>query len=133
MSVFFDTNVILYAMGDDDVRVEIAGGLLRAGGWISVQVLNELMNSSRRKLKHSWDRTREILAVAKGYTFVCDLTVKIHERGVDIAERYKLSTYDAIIVAAAINTGCETLYSEDMHHGLVVDGQLRIVNPFLPN
>ena len=54
-----------------------------------------------------------------------------HAAGIAIAERYKLAIHDAMIVAAAIEAGCDTLFS-DMHHGLVIDGRLRVVNPFLP-
>jgi predicted nucleic acid-binding protein len=58
------------------------------------------------------------------------LTVEIHDRGRLVAEQYRLNVYDAMIVAAALITGCETLYSEDMHDGLLIDHQLRICNPF---
>lgn len=47
-----------------------------------------------------------------------------------VAERYGLKVYDAMIVAAAILTGCEILYSEDMQNGLLIDHQLCICNPF---
>jgi predicted nucleic acid-binding protein len=47
-----------------------------------------------------------------------------------LGERYGFSVYDAMIVAAALREGCTTLYSEDMHDGLLVEDQLRIVNPF---
>jgi predicted nucleic acid-binding protein len=54
----------------------------------------------------------------------------MHERGRLVAQRYGLSVYDAMIVAAALESGCETLFSEDMQNGLLVDQQLRIRNPF---
>ena len=47
-----------------------------------------------------------------------------------LAERYGLSVYDAMIVATALIAGCTTLWSEDMQNGLLVEGQLRIMNPF---
>jgi predicted nucleic acid-binding protein len=47
-----------------------------------------------------------------------------------VAERYGLSVYDGLIVAAALLSQCDTLYSEDMQHRLLIDGQLRIHNPF---
>ncbi|SMD04113.1 PIN domain-containing protein [Rhizobium sp. RU36D] len=61
---------------------------------------------------------------------VVPVTVATHETGLAVAERYGLSTYDAMIVASAIIAGCETLLSEDMQDGLVIDGRLRIINPF---
>jgi predicted nucleic acid-binding protein len=58
------------------------------------------------------------------------LTVEIHDRGLDIAERYRFSLYDAMIVAAALLGKCATLYSEDLQHRQQIDQQLTIVNPF---
>jgi predicted nucleic acid-binding protein len=48
-----------------------------------------------------------------------------------LAERYGFSTYDAMIVASALHAGCDTLWSEDMQDGMVIEENLRIVNPFL--
>jgi predicted nucleic acid-binding protein len=55
--------------------------------------------------------------------------VETHERGVDIAERWRFSIYDSLIVGAALRAGCSTLYSEDLQHGQTID-QLTIRNPF---
>lgn len=57
------------------------------------------------------------------------LTIETHALGLGLCQRYQLSVYDAMIVAAAQLGGCTTLYSEDMHHGLVIDG-LTITDPF---
>ena len=59
-----------------------------------------------------------------------DLSRDVHEIGLAISEQYKFSVYDGMIVAAALTAGCDVLYSEDMHDGLVVDGRLSVVNPF---
>lgn len=48
----------------------------------------------------------------------------------DLRDRYSLSYWDSVIVASALETGAEILYSEDMQDGLLVNNQLRIVNPF---
>ena len=58
------------------------------------------------------------------------LTVEMHDRGRTVAERYGLGVYDAMIIAAALNEGCQILYSEDMQNGMVIEDQLRICNPF---
>lgn len=58
------------------------------------------------------------------------MTIQTHEVGRAVAERYGFSVYDAMIVAAALIAGCTTLHTEDMHDGLLVEGQLRLVNPF---
>ena len=48
-----------------------------------------------------------------------------------VAIRYQLSHWDALIVASALISGCETLYSEDLQHLQVIDDRLTIINPFL--
>jgi len=53
-----------------------------------------------------------------------------HQKGLLLAERYGLSVWDSMIVAAALAADCDTLFSEDMHDGLMVDGSLTITNPF---
>ena len=59
-----------------------------------------------------------------------DLTIQTHQVGRALVEKYQLSVYDAMIVSAALIAGCTTLWSEDMHDGLLVEDQLRVVNPF---
>jgi len=126
---FFDTNVILYLL-DDGLKAEIAEDLLGKGGTISVQILNEALVNCRRKAVMSWKDTGLFLDGIRKLCRVCDLTTGIHDLGRFLAERYGLSIYDAMIVAAALTNGCTTLYSEDMHDGLIVEGKLQIVNPF---
>ncbi len=129
---FFDTNVLLYIASDHAAKAQRAEQLLSAGGTISVQVLNEIANVARRKMRLSWPETNALLASFRGLLTVEPLSVETHEAGLALAERYDLSTYDAMIVAAAVNAGCETLWSEDMRHGMGIDGRLRILSPFRP-
>lgn len=131
MPAFFDSNVVLYSASSDLAKARRSDALLAEGGWISVQVLNEIANVSQRKMRYTWTRTRALLDTVTRLVEVADLTQAIHRYGVAMAERYRLSVYDGQIVAAALETGCDRLYSEDMHHGLVIDGSLRIENPFL--
>lgn len=127
---FIDTNVILYLASGDARKADQAERVIAAGGTISVQVLNEITNVARRKMGMSWDDTRAFLAVVRGLLSVEPLTAEIHETGVSLAERYSLSIYDAMIAASAFHANCETLWSEDMQSGVVLDGRLRIVSPF---
>jgi predicted nucleic acid-binding protein len=97
---------------------------------ISVQVLNEITNVARRKMGLSWTETRAFLSMIRGLLPVQPLTIEIHETGLALAERYRLSIYDAMIAASALHADCDTLWSEDLHDGIVLDGRLRIANPF---
>ena len=101
-----------------------------AGGIISVQVLNEIANVARRKMGMSWTQTRAFLSTIRGLLPVQTLTIDVHETGLVLAERYGLSVYDAMIAASALHADCDTLWSEDMQDGIVLDNRLCIVNPF---
>lgn len=127
---FIDTNVLIYLLSADRDKAERAEALLREGATISVQVLNELANVTRRKLGFSWDEVAVFLGNMRELLDVVPLDETVHDEGLRIGRRYELSVYDGMIGAAALIAGCETLWSEDMHNGLVIDNRLRISNPF---
>jgi predicted nucleic acid-binding protein len=128
---FFDTNVLLYLASTNPTKADRAESLINAGGTISVQVLNEITNVARRKMRLSWAETRTLLTTFRGLLSVQPVTVEIHEAALDLAERYGLSTCDAMIAASALEAGCTILWSEDMQYGSVLSRRLRIANPFL--
>ncbi len=128
--IFIDTHILLYLLSADTEKADRAEAILRTGGLISVQVLNEVAGVARRKLAMSWMEINEVLALIRSICTVEPLSVDTHDRGRLVAERYGLSVYDATIVAAALLGGCKTLYSEDMQDGLVIDRRLSIRNPF---
>lgn len=127
---FFDTNVLVYLASADTARAGQAEAAVAAGGAISVQVLNELANVARRKMQMTWRETHALLGMLRSLLTVHPLTLHIHEIGLEVAERYGFSTYDAMIVASALDAGCDRLWSEDMQHGMALNEGLRIVNPF---
>ena len=129
--VFIDSNVLLYLLSPDERKADRAEEVVRRGGLISVQVLNEIVHVCRRKLSLPWSEVNQILSLIRSLCEVVPLTVETHDRGRLVAEKYELSVYDAMIVGAALLADCETLYSEDMQDGLLVDGRLRIQNPFV--
>ena len=131
--VFFDTTILIYAISEGDARTSTAERLLASGGNLSVQVLNEFAAVAKRKLKMSWTEIAEALDAARA---LCEpplpLTVEVHDAALRIAERYGYHIYDSLILAAAIDAGCDVLYSEDMQDGQQIDS-LTIRNPFLAN
>jgi predicted nucleic acid-binding protein len=128
-SAFFDTNVLVYEFSEDAAKAAASEDVIRGGGVISFQVLNEFANAGRRKLGLSWAVIRDILGEYRTNLTVVPVTLVTHERGLDLAERYRFSVYDGTIVAAAQMAGCRVVYSEDMHDGLIID-QLTIRNPY---
>jgi predicted nucleic acid-binding protein len=127
---FFDTNVLLYLVSTDHRKADRAEELVRGGGTISVQVLNEITNVARRKARMSWAETHGLLDAIRGLLNTEPLTLDVHETGLALAERYTLSPYDAMIAASALEADCDRLWSEDMQHGLVLRERLRVANPF---
>ena len=129
---FFDTNVIVYVASSDAAKAAKAEQTIAGGGTISVQVLNELTNVARRKMQMPWGEIYEFLRTLRGLLTVQPMTIEVHETGLALAERYGLSTFDAMIAASALHAGCDTLWSEDMQHGMVLEEGLEIFNPFRP-
>jgi predicted nucleic acid-binding protein len=128
---FLDTNVILYLLSADHHKADVAEALVAAGGAVSVQVLNEAAAVARRKRLLSLSEIREWLAAVRAHCPVVSLTVAEHDDALRLCERYALSFYDALIVAAALSCGARTLLTEDLQHGLVIDGRLQVLNPFV--
>jgi predicted nucleic acid-binding protein len=127
---FFDTNILVSLASGDPVKAGQAEARVAGGGAISVQVLNELTNVARRKMKLSWTETHIVLTAVRGLMTVHPLTPATHDIGLELAEQHGFSIYDAMVVAAALQADCDTLLSEDMQHGMVIEKRLRIVNPF---
>ena len=129
---FFDTNVLLYAVAENDPRSAQAEELLAAGGVLSVQILNEFVSVARRKILMSWS---DVTGALDAFRVLCPsplpITMEIHAAALQIAEKHGYNIYDALVIAAALEAGCATLYSEDLHSGQMISGQLTIRNPFL--
>ena len=128
---FFDTNVLLYTIGHHDARTPTAEALLARGGLISMQVLNELASVAHRKLRMSWPEVAEALGAIR---ILCPspvpITAEIHDAALRLAGQHGFHIYDALIVAAALEADCATLYTEDLQSGQVIDDRLTIQNPF---
>lgn len=130
-AAFFDTNVLIYAVAQNDPRSARAEGLLTTGGSISVQVLNEFASVARRKLHMPWSEVVEALAAIRVLCpSVAPIGIETHESALRIAVKYGLEIYDALIAASALEAGCATLYSEDLQHRQVLEGRLTVWNPF---
>jgi predicted nucleic acid-binding protein len=127
---FLDSNIVLYLASEDLLKADRAQELVAEGGTISVQVLNEIANISRRKMGLSWAEIRNFLLMIRGLLKVEPITIEIHEVGISLTERYQLSVYDSMIVSAALSAECDTLLSEDLQDGLLINGRLRVLNPF---
>lgn len=128
---FFDTSILLYLLSNDAEKADRVEELLEKRGTISVQVLNEFSAVALRKIKMPLSAVREFLETIRTVCSVEPLTLATHDGGLAVCERYGFSLYDSMIVSAALMASAKVLYSEDLQHGQLIDGRLRILNPFV--
>jgi len=134
---FIDTNVFIYLFDETDVRKRnTAERLVRAAletrsARISHQVVQETLNVVTRKLPSPMaaEDARHFLEQVLAPLWQIMPTLALYRRGLDIQARYGFSFYDSLIVAAALESGCTRIYSEDLQHGQQIEG-LTIENPF---
>ena len=128
---FIDSNILIYAVGEDDARRAIANALIVQDAMVSAQVLAETASVLGRKLQLPALSVERILASIAARVHCEPLTTETVLAAVRLSGRLGYSHYDSQIIAAALAAGCTTLYSEDMQHGQSIDGTLTIVNPFV--
>ncbi|MDO8412266.1 MAG: PIN domain-containing protein [Gallionellaceae bacterium] len=128
---FLDSNVVIYAYGNDMRKKACALDLLATTPTVSTQVFNETVSVLRRKNMLADNRLDSVVNDLAAYLTVVQVELVTIKRAVALMIKHQLSYYDALIVATALEAGCTTLYSEDLQHGQVFDGSLRVINPFL--
>ena len=132
--IFLDTNVVIYFYSEDEPQKQkIANDTLEQYSnqtIISNQVINELSNTLFRKFKLSADKVRETVFELNDYFPIVNFDLQTQLRGIEIKEKYKLQFYDSMILATALENGCNILFSEDMQHKQVIEDRLTIISPF---
>ncbi len=128
---FADTNVAIYAVDADFAKREKALAVLASRPVISTQVVNEYLNVLLAKQKLGRADANELARALMATCDVAAVTPDVTELAMNIGERYQINHWDSLIVAAALATGCATLYSEDMQDGQVFEGRLTVRNPFI--
>jgi predicted nucleic acid-binding protein len=127
---FADTNVAIYALDADAAKRSKALAILDSRPFISTQVVNEYLNVLLVKRRLDRVAANELARALMATCDVVSVTSAITDLAMSIGERYQLSHWDSLIVAAALAADCESLYSEDMQDGQVFDGRLTVRNPF---
>ncbi|MFT7724491.1 MAG: PIN domain-containing protein [Roseateles sp.] len=127
---FVDTNVLIYTLDADPQRSLRAERLLAQRPFTSVQALNEVVNVLRRRQALDWAAIADVAAQLASLCEVVGQTLATHRQALLLMSRYPLSWWDALMLAAAVESGAETFFSEDLQDGLLVQGRLRVRNPF---
>jgi|WetSurMetagenome_2_1015567.scaffolds.fasta_scaffold642570_1 predicted nucleic acid-binding protein len=134
---FLDTNIFIYTFDPSSpqkqsrARKLVSGAIEDRQGAISFQVIQEFLSVATRKFKVPLDHRDCALYLRSILAPLCEVypSIEFYRDALDIQERWRLSFYDSLIVAAAIDAGCDTLFSEDLQHGMVIRS-LTIEDPF---
>jgi predicted nucleic acid-binding protein len=134
---FLDTNIFVYAFdAKAPAKAKKAAQLIRQAadsgeGIVSYQVVQEFFNVALRRFAQpmSVAEAEQYLITVFRPLLAIHSSPAIYVEGLRIAGKYRFAWYDSLIIAAALEGKCETLYSEDLQHGRVIEG-LRIENPF---
>ena len=132
---FIDTNVFIYLFDETSVEKSstaeelVRQSLENGSGCISYQVVQETLNIVIRKLKASPEEARQLLDNILEPLWRVNPSRALFRRGLELQSRYKFGFYDSLIIAAALDAGCRTLYTEDLQHEQQIE-DLTIVNPF---
>ena len=132
--VFLDTNIIIYAYSDDEPEKQERANMIleeyESQITISTQVINELSNNLFRKFKLDAEAVEAVVLELDNNFPIVDFNLQTQLKAIKIKERYKLQFYDSMILATALENGCNIIYSEDMQNGQIIENQLTIINPF---
>ena len=130
VQIFVDTNIVLYAIGQDAHKASIARRIIAAQPKLSTQVINEATNVCLRKLGFTREQAYAFADEIMCRTDVLPVDESVTRKSAELAVRYQLSNWDGLIVAAAVLANCEILYSEDFQNGQTIEG-VTIENPFI--
>jgi predicted nucleic acid-binding protein len=137
---FLDTNVFVYAFDSNSpekaatAKALIREGLTKEIGIISYQVIQEFLNVALRRFKKPMTTVEAESFLGLVLRPMCSVqsSHSLYGRALAIRDRYRLSWWDSLIIASAIEGRCARLYTEDLQNGLVIE-QLIIENPFRPS
>jgi predicted nucleic acid-binding protein len=136
-SYFLDSNVLIYSF---DARAPakkavaqalVEKALAEGVGIVSFQVVQEFFNVATQRFPEPMSAVEATLYLDRVLMPLCRVfpSAELYRSTLALAERWRYSFFDSLILAAAQAGGCQTLYTEDLQHGQDIEG-LRIVNPF---
>ena len=130
---FIDTNILLYCYSKTEPdkktkAMEVSDG---TNVYISTQVLNEFSNVLSKKFKLGWNEILNSIKEVTANYFIFINHPDTIKSACAIANKYQFSYYDSLIIASALEADCKILYTEDLQHNQLIEGKLRIINPFI--
>ncbi|MDR2937907.1 MAG: PIN domain-containing protein [Prevotellaceae bacterium] len=132
-SIFLDTNIFVYLYSEDELEKQaiVANLLEHTRCVISTQVLNEFCSVCLRKLGMLGSEVQQSINEIVGCCELAHIDMETIQKALALSSQYGYSYYDCLILASALEAGSSILYSEDMQHNQLIEGRLKIINPFL--
>lgn len=135
---FLDTNIFIYTFDNREPKKQaraqdlVSDALTRGRGVISYQVVQEFLSVATQKFANPLSESDALLYLDRVLGPLCEVlpTLALYRHTIGLAARWKYSFYDSLIIAAALQSECKILYSEDLQHGQEVEG-VTLMNPFL--
>lgn len=131
--IFLDTNTLIYLYSADekDKQEKVQNIIDKNKTIISTQVLSEISNVMTRKMKVDPAIVENVIDEISSACEVVTVEAHTIKLALRIAERYKYSYFDSLILSSAVENGCTIVFSEDMQNGQLIENMLKIINPFL--
>jgi len=130
--VFLDTNVFVYTQSksEQNKRDIALNAIEKCDCYTSTQVFNEVSNVMIKKLKMPITEVKQVISAINDRCMVSVITHEAVQKALDLKEIYGYSYYDSLILAAAVLSDCDYIFSEDLQDGQIVENKIEIVNIF---
>lgn len=130
--VFIDTNILIYSISNDEKKKPKAKEVILSypDSVVSSQVVSEFASICLTKSLLSEDEVQPLLSGFMDSFEFAPVVESTITKALQVRKAYKYSFWDSLIVAAALENNCTTLFSEDMQDGQTIEKSLKIVNPY---
>jgi predicted nucleic acid-binding protein len=130
--IFIDTNIFVYTQSSVEMKKRnISTEIIENNNChTSTQVLSEVSNVLTKKLNMPIREVKQIISAVNANCTINIVDYDTVQNALDLKERYAYSYYDSLILAAAIESGCSKIFSEDMSNRQIIENTLEILNPF---
>jgi len=130
--IFLDTNIFIYTQSSVETgKRNISTDIIENHDCLtSTQVLSEVSNVLTKKFNMPIHEVKQIISAINENCIISIVDYDTVQKALDLKERYAYSYYDSLILAAAIESGCQKIFSEDMSNRQIIENTLEIINPF---
>jgi len=128
--VFIDTNILIYLLGDNQQKKRKALDICKNNALISINVLNEYTNVCRKKFHRPLPSIKQDIELLLVRLVLVFPGLETFYHTLDLGQKTGYSHFDSLMLATALDAECSIFYSEDLQHNQIIEGKLRITNPF---